>query len=877
MALVAMTEQKPQDHFRVINLLFDRPWKKTVWAGTLLLLLSILYTFPLVTHISTELPGTGMDVSQYYWCHWWFHKAVSLGQNPWHTDYLWYPNGSSLVFSTNRFGSAALGWLFTPLAGIVTSYNLVILLSFVISGLGFYLFVREWSGSDAGGLAAAVIFAFSPFKYNKLIYQHFLLSTYAFGFVLWMLVRILKGKSKATREGLILGLLLGITLYESIFCLDLLALAVVFLLLWHAVLHWKSFWRKEVLVPLLVAGLAAAVVAVPMATMIYLDLPEYGGLPQATGAKTFSNDLLVLFIPSPMAFSGPGTNHERIFARENFVYRTREENFGTIGWIILALGVSGWWIGRKKSRLVNSFAFGALLFAVLSLGPVLHIAGKETFDIGPLLDVQVPLPYALLQPLPPVGMVRAPSRFILLTFFFLAPLAAMSVTALAKKAGRLRILAAAAVLTLLVFAYFPRGIVTTDPNDVPEPVRALAEVEGGFAVIPLNLKIPEHMKYAPVHGKPQTAGYVSRGTLFSRPLQYFSVRMLSSLAHFAEQHPDSARLESMRENVSKMMKAWNLGAILYKGEDGRPEYLSRLLGGRVASRENDLSLILLPTGGAPDSGGLSITPENWPRMPQAGLDSGVYADAMITWTKGFRICVPDGLMPRGEISIAASSAIRSIPRRDLHLRIYFNRIRIGTLEPGDETTRKTFRLPPGLKRLPVNLITVRPELPPPAQPDAAFPFVLEAVSGNPGAASRSAVFFEGKEILPYAFRGGTLSVAIFRARPAGLTLLESLPLKGGDTAHLLNEVLDRRQQGEWAVIAAAGRIAPAQAEEIAAVLSERNCPVNARQLRGSSFVALLSDTDGRIFIRKQGLLSVLINTLGPPASPVANIESLTFR
>lgn len=872
-----MNEHKSPGGRRVRELLFDHPWKRAVWAAALLLLLAIIYTFPLVTRIGTEVPGTGMDVSQYYWCHWWFHKAVSLGQNPWHTDHLWYPNGTSLVFSTNRFGSAAFGWLLTPLAGIVASYNLVILLSFVLSGLGFYLFVRELTGSDAGGLAAAVVFAFSPFKYNKLIYQHFLLSTYTFGFVLWMLVRILKGKSKARREGVILGLLLGATLYESIFCLDLLALAVVFLLLWHAVLHWQTFWRRQVLAPLLVAGLTAAITAVPMATMITLDMHEYGGLPQATGAKTFSNDLLVLFIPSPMAYSLPGTSHEEIFARENFVYRTREENFGTIGWIILVLGISGWWAGRNKSCPVNSFAFGALLFAVLSLGPVLHVAGKEVFDIGPLLNVRIPLPYALLQSLPPVGMVRAPSRFILLTFFFLAPLAGLSVAALMKKAGRLQIPAAVAIVALLVFAYFPRGIITTDPNDVPGPVKALAVVEGDFAVVPINLKIPEHMKYAPVHSKPQTAGYVSRGTFFSRPLQYFSVRMLTGLAHFAEQHPESPRLESMSKNVSTLMRAWNIGAILYNGEDGRPELLSRLLGGRVASSENDLSLILLPTDGAPDSGGLSITPENWARMPQAGLDSGAYADTLITWSKGFRFCVPDLLMPEGEITIAASSAIHSIPRRELRLRIYFNRIRIGTLEPGEATTRKTFRLPPEFRRLPVNLVTVRPELPPPAQPETAFPFTLEAVSGNPGAASRSAIFLDGKEILPYAFRGGTLSVAVFSTGPTRLTKLEILSLQDENVAGHLGSLLDRLQLGEWAVIASAGRIAPVQAEKIAAVLAEKNTPADARQLRGSSFVALLGGGTGQVFVRKQGLLSLLVNRLGPPASPVANIESLSFH
>ena len=47
---------------------------------------------------------------------------------------------------------------------IILSYNLLFLSTFVLSGLGMFLFVREITGSARAGLVAGLIYAFAPYR-----------------------------------------------------------------------------------------------------------------------------------------------------------------------------------------------------------------------------------------------------------------------------------------------------------------------------------------------------------------------------------------------------------------------------------------------------------------------------------------------------------------------------------------------------------------------------------------------------------------------------------------------------------------------------------------------------------------------------------------
>ena len=104
------------------------------------LLLTVIMTWPLVTQLTTAIPGDSFDGWQNYWNLWWMKTAlVDRLQTPFVTDLLYYPTGVGLYFHTlNPFN----GLLTLPLQlsnGLFVAYNTVILFSWTMAGYGVYL------------------------------------------------------------------------------------------------------------------------------------------------------------------------------------------------------------------------------------------------------------------------------------------------------------------------------------------------------------------------------------------------------------------------------------------------------------------------------------------------------------------------------------------------------------------------------------------------------------------------------------------------------------------------------------------------------------------------------------------------------------------
>ena len=84
-------------------------------------------TWPALRTISQQLIGFNEDVWIFFWNNWWFREALSSGQNPFETGYLFYPTGASLVAHSNSFTSSFLALLLEPLSGPIAAYNLALL------------------------------------------------------------------------------------------------------------------------------------------------------------------------------------------------------------------------------------------------------------------------------------------------------------------------------------------------------------------------------------------------------------------------------------------------------------------------------------------------------------------------------------------------------------------------------------------------------------------------------------------------------------------------------------------------------------------------------------------------------------------------------
>ena len=129
-----------------------------------------------------------------------------------------------------------------------------------------------------------------------------------------------------------------------------------------------------------------------------------------------------------------------------------------MGYVPLALAGYPLW---SKRQIEAFWSANGLIFFVLSLGPYLHVAGRET---------PIPLPYlALYHFLPLFRIARGVSRFDVMVMLSLALLAALGLQRLVASLpeARRRILALAAI-ALVCFEFLPLPYPVADVK-IPTP------------------------------------------------------------------------------------------------------------------------------------------------------------------------------------------------------------------------------------------------------------------------------------------------------------------------------------------------------------------------------------------------------------------------
>src|SRR6185436_11345223 len=132
------------------------------------LALSVILTWPLVrdmSHLASDLGDPLLVTAIVVWyCYALTHAPLSLYHAPW-----FVPAKFPLAFSENFIGIAILVLPFW-LAGLppITVYNIAMLIGFALSGYGAYVLARTCRTSFLAAIAAGVLYAFTPFKFDHL-------------------------------------------------------------------------------------------------------------------------------------------------------------------------------------------------------------------------------------------------------------------------------------------------------------------------------------------------------------------------------------------------------------------------------------------------------------------------------------------------------------------------------------------------------------------------------------------------------------------------------------------------------------------------------------------------------------------------------------
>ncbi len=533
-----------------------------LWVPLYFGLMAVVMTWPLALRMGNQMVGQMGDNIYFVWMIGWMKKALfELHANPFNVWFLNYPEGWNMAYTEITPAQLALAMPFSFIGGPVFAYNMALLLTFVLSGVGMYLWVRRMTGRTDAALIAGTLFAFVPYRFAHFLIGHLNLSGtqwfpfYFMGF--FELLGLGAGASNAhSREerwawwkpalltGVALGLI-GLTSQYYLYMTLLISafLALIYLAFLNRVrLRQASFWRQA-----LIAGAVAAPLVIA-AVAPYVLLNQQGGLPDR------NLGIVRMYSASPTDFLLPSTDHflwgqwvGSHFNREMWVEGTLY-----VGVAALALAAVGF--AKRKQlgqrHLMALLLWGGLLSFVLALGTDLHWNGDPvTIHIPAFLsgltsrsEIPIPLPgYALFLYFPFYAKLRALMRFGVFVLVFVSAGAGLGAAWLL---GRVRLrrqpLLAALILALALLDFYP-GPYTEFTQVQARPVDLwLAQQPGNGAVaqFPFILGEDQDQTYNTlVHGKPFVGGFFNAFP----PPQYTRIRPMM------ENFPDAESVSMLRE------------------------------------------------------------------------------------------------------------------------------------------------------------------------------------------------------------------------------------------------------------------------------------------------------------------------------------------
>jgi hypothetical protein len=455
------------------------------------LALGLLMTWPLAARAGAQLPGLGDALLQTWILAW---NAHSLRGDPgaiWQMP-IFYPYPDTAAYHDNLLVQSALA---APLIWLtrnpILAYNLLILLSFALTGLAVYLLARDVAAEFApaappaarawGAFVAGCGVAFCAYRMAHLV-QLNLLQTAWLIFALHFLRRLLRPRGAGGgrwRDALLVGLFVGLQMASDVYY-GYFALLVLggYSLLWALARLW---WRARAgealpwwMLPRLgLAGAVALLCCVPL-------LLPYLAVYRTLGIVRSLQELDGWSAPLRAYISVPASNRLYGPLGELVVDSGEMVLFPGLSIALLALIAIGMGINAGLRRFSTTeypqARRGDLLFwALLAPGAALLSFGTALRLVRYGDPLPVPLPYLTLYGLVPgFGSMRVPARWGWLVTLALATLSGAAITvvlARLRPPWRHVLGAALAAAVLAEQAAFPVPLSPAVAADVP-PVYA---------------------------------------------------------------------------------------------------------------------------------------------------------------------------------------------------------------------------------------------------------------------------------------------------------------------------------------------------------------------------------------------------------------------
>ena len=392
--------------------------RSTAAALLLFVVLSLVLTYPLALHMADAVEDRQDALLNVWITAWDGHQLLNDPLSLFDAN-IFYPYARTLAYSELLLGNGLLALPITAATGNpVLGYNVALLLSFMLSGLGTYLLVLRLTRSPGAGLVAGTIFSFSAYRMTNLA-QAQLLTTQWMPFALLALLQFMRQPKARYVAAFVLFFCLQAL--SSFYYAILLAMAVAGLVVWRlAVWAWlrvkgsapDGARLRRVGLHLLVAVVLCALLVLPFALPYFQVQRELGFERSLADNEPFSASLRqYAMVPPGSAIHGWWLPSDDTPVAGGYAVDALFPG-------LVALALSLWGLVRGRGRMRWFFLLLALVSAIVSFGPRLYLAPGEPSGL------EVALPYAWLYAVVPgFKALRAPVRFDALVMLSLAVLA----------------------------------------------------------------------------------------------------------------------------------------------------------------------------------------------------------------------------------------------------------------------------------------------------------------------------------------------------------------------------------------------------------------------------------------------------------------------
>jgi hypothetical protein len=520
--------------------------------------LTIIYTYPAITRMN-NLIGPAGDNQLSAWMLWWFkYSLVNLSSNPWHSNYLFYPDGTNLFIHTLSPLICGAGFIIQLIFSLEQTYNILISGAFVLSGLTMYMFCRYLNLGKAAAFIAGMIFTFNPAHIDEGLMHLNITSIYLIPLVLLFILK--QSKTPTTKNAIMLGILLVANFYLDYWMLLFsVVLSIPLLLIHDRKTKDKRLFNLKQFVPTIIITIVAIM---PILIGAIRESTSEGWISPG-GYDFYVIDLPFLFIPH--------AKHWINLLIPKFTSGIELEGFRSqafIGYFVMILAL--WSIIKYKFPYKKHFITMGLIALILALGPYLHFWGlKIKYCI---------LPYYIIEHVPFINQARTPYRFILIFYLAMAIPAAVTVQKIFEMIKEWKILSRAGILLLIILAIsvdYYSGTPAYTNVGLPGYLKEIKSEKPDFAI--MNI---------PIDGQLENIQYMYLQTKFEKPILGGFISRLN-LGYFHRLSKTEMPPSYFKKNKIKYLFLFK---DLFPKEDYDPMYLEFKSKYALVSEENDIAI-----------------------------------------------------------------------------------------------------------------------------------------------------------------------------------------------------------------------------------------------------------------------------------------------